>query len=182
MPDAASVRPNDVVKSMSGKNSGSSQYGCRRPWLVLADALWYTQSRFQPQFMINLATLTGAILTALGLEHAGLFSNNDKLSEQLTEAGQRRWRTRLAPTLERGLRQIVAFQNRRHEEHRRPSSRLDHSRPIPPALCQRRAMGASRYRRRCLAGRRTTPVDSPSWGTGWGVHLLNRLVTDHYEK
>ena len=56
--------------------------------LVLADVLWYAQSRFKPRFMVNLATLTGAILVALGNEHAGLFSNNDELSERLAKAGQ----------------------------------------------------------------------------------------------
>src|SRR5690606_5025991 len=56
--------------------------------LVLADALWYTQDRFKPQFMVDLATLTGAMIIALGHEHAGLFSNNDELAERLTAAGK----------------------------------------------------------------------------------------------
>ena len=56
--------------------------------LVLADVLWYAQSRFKPHFMVDLATLTGAIMVALGHEHAGLFSNNDELAERLTKAGQ----------------------------------------------------------------------------------------------
>src|SRR5665213_3234758 len=56
--------------------------------LVLADALWYAQSRFKPKFMIDLATLTGAVMVALGGEHAGLFSNDDKLSTRLAEAGK----------------------------------------------------------------------------------------------
>ena len=56
--------------------------------LVLADVLWYVQDKYKPQFMIDLATLTGAILVALGQEHAGLFSNNDELSERLAVAGK----------------------------------------------------------------------------------------------
>ena len=64
--------------------------------LVLADALWYCQDRFKPQFMIDLATLTGAIIVALGNDHAGLFSNNDELAERLAAAGQGQRRKGLA--------------------------------------------------------------------------------------
>ena len=86
MPDGNAQRPSDVVTTMSGQTVEVLNTDAEGR-LVLADALWYTQDKFQPQFMINLATLTGAIVIALGEEYAGLFSNNDKLSKQLADAG-----------------------------------------------------------------------------------------------
>ena len=80
--------------------------------LVLADALWYAQTRFKPKFVVDLATLTGAILVALGVEHAGLFSNDDKLSERLAEAGkdvgEPVWRLPLASAYDKLLRSKIA--------------------------------------------------------------------------
>ena len=87
MPSGSAQRPADVVTSMSGQTIEVLNTDAEGR-LVLADALWYTQDRFKPQTMINLATLTGAIKVALGEEYAGLFSNNDELSEKLTEAGK----------------------------------------------------------------------------------------------
>ena len=86
MPSSTASRPGDVVTSMAGKTIEILNTDAEGR-LVLADALWYTQDRFKPRVMINLATLTGAIMGALGQEHAGLFSNNDSLCEQLTAAG-----------------------------------------------------------------------------------------------
>src|SRR5690606_29173050 len=75
--------------------------------LVLADILWYCNERFKPQFMVNLATLTGAIIVALGNAHAGLFSNNDELAERLTESGlatgEKVWRMPLGPEYDKLL-------------------------------------------------------------------------------
>src|SRR5690606_26479348 len=93
--DGNSQRPGDIVTSMSGQTIEvlNTDAGGR---LVLADALWYCAQRFEPKFMVNLATLTGAIMVALGQFHAGLFSNDDELSARLTEAGlatqERLWR------------------------------------------------------------------------------------------
>ena len=84
--DGKAQRPGDVVKSMSGQTIAVLNTDAEGR-LVLADVLWYIQDRFKPKFMVNLATLTGAILVALGKEHAGLFSNNDELSTRLSEAG-----------------------------------------------------------------------------------------------
>ncbi len=81
MPDGNAQRPGDIVTSMSGQTIEVINTDAEGR-LVLADALWYCQERFKPKFMINLATLTGAIMVALGNEHAGLFSNNDELAEQ----------------------------------------------------------------------------------------------------
>ena len=82
MPDGKAQRPGDVVTSMSGQTIAVLNTDAEGR-LVLADVLWYIQDRFKPRFMIDLATLTGAILVALGKEHAGLFSNNDELAQRL---------------------------------------------------------------------------------------------------
>src|SRR5512146_1843282 len=79
MPSGTAQRPGDVVTTMSGQTVEVINTDAEGR-LVLADAMWYTQDRFKPQFMVNLATLTGAIIISLGTEHAGLFSNDDKLA------------------------------------------------------------------------------------------------------
>jgi leucyl aminopeptidase len=87
MPDGNAQRPGDVVRAMSGTTIEVINTDAEGR-LVLADALWYTQDRFRPRLMIDLATLTGAIIVALGHEHAGLFSNNDELAARLIKAGE----------------------------------------------------------------------------------------------
>ena len=104
MPIGNAIRPGDIVNAMSGTTIEIINTDAEGR-LVLADALWYTQDRFKPQFMINLATLTGAIVVALGQDHAGLFSNNDELSSQLLAAGlatgEKLWRMPLGPAYDK---------------------------------------------------------------------------------
>ena len=87
MPDGKAQKPGDIIKSMSGQTI-EIQNTDAEGRLVLADALWYAQKRFKPELMIDLATLTGAMVISLGSLIAGLFSNNDNLSEKLIEAGE----------------------------------------------------------------------------------------------
>ncbi len=87
MPGPDAQRPGDIVKSLSGQTIEVINTDAEGR-LVLADVLWYVQDKYKPQFMIDLATLTGAVMVALGQEYAGLFSNDDTLSERLTEAGK----------------------------------------------------------------------------------------------
>ena len=82
------IRPDDVLNSLSGQTIEVLNTDAEGR-LVLADALTYTQRRFKPKFVIDLATLTGAIVQALGFEHAGVFSNDDKLAERLGGGGPR---------------------------------------------------------------------------------------------
>src|SRR5208282_1002728 len=100
MPDGRAQRPGDIVTTMSGQTIEVINTDAEGR-LVLADVLHYVNKRFKPRFMINLATLTGAIIVALGQEYAGLFSNNDRLVERLTKAGEatgeRVWRMPLGP-------------------------------------------------------------------------------------
>src|SRR5262249_39746809 len=86
MPSGTAQRPGDIVKSMSGQTSEVLNTDAEGR-LVLADALWYCKDRFKPKLMVDLATLTGAIIIALGSEHAGLFSNNDEVAQRLVAAG-----------------------------------------------------------------------------------------------
>src|SRR6266852_5800016 len=87
MPDGNAQRPGDIVTSMSGQTIEIINTDAEGR-LVLADVLWYVAKKFKPKFMVDLATLTGAIMVALGTEHAGLFCNNDELAERLTKVGQ----------------------------------------------------------------------------------------------
>ena len=87
MPDGNAQRPGDIVTSMSGQTIEIINTDAEGR-LVLADVLWYAAKRFKPKFMVDLATLTGAIIVALGQEYAGMFSNDDKLCERLTKSGE----------------------------------------------------------------------------------------------
>ncbi len=154
MPDGKAQRPDDVVKSMSGQTIEVLNTDAEGR-LVLADALWYAQTRFKPKFVIDLATLTGAIMVALGNEHAGLFSNDDRLVGAHRGGRACGRRAGVAPAARRRLRQADQVEDRRHEEYRRALCRLDRGRAIPAAFHRQDALGASRHRGRRLAGRRT---------------------------
>jgi len=179
MPDGNAQRPGDVVTSMSGQTIAVLNTDAEGR-LVLADALWYTQGRFKPKFMVNLATLTGAILVALGKEHAGLFSNDDKLSEQLAKAGQetreRVWRMPLAPEYDKLIDSDIA-------DMKNIGGRLAGS--ITAGQFLQRFVNDVPWAHLDVAGTAMDSVKTPinqSWGSGWGVRLLDRLVAANYEK
>jgi leucyl aminopeptidase len=177
--DGNAQRPGDVVKSMSGQTIAVLNTDAEGR-LVLADVLWYIQDKFKPKFMVNLATLTGAILVALGKEHAGLFSNNDELSVQLSEAGlatgEKVWRLPLTPEYDKLIDHEVA-------DMKNIGGRLAGS--ITAAQFLQRFVNNTPWAHLDVAG---TAMDSPktpisqSWANGWGVRLLNHLVATHYEK
>lgn len=179
MPDGNAQRPGDVVTSMSKQTIAVLNTDAEGR-LVLADALWYTQDRFKPKFMINLATLTGAILVALGKEHAGLFSNDDKLSDQLAGVGQdtreRVWRMPLAPEYDKLIDSDIA-------DMKNIGGRLAGS--ITAGQFLQRFVNDVPWAHLDVAGTAMDAVKSPinqSWGSGWGVRLLDLLVARHYEK
>ncbi|HEX2656170.1 MAG TPA: leucyl aminopeptidase [Xanthobacteraceae bacterium] len=179
MPDGNAQRPGDIVTSMSGQTIEIINTDAEGR-LVLADVLWYVKSRFKPKFMIDLATLTGAIVVALGHEHAGLFSNNDKLTERLVEAGtatgERVWHMPLGPEYDKLIDSKFA-------DMKNTGGRYGGS--ITAAQFLQRFVGDTPWVHLDIAG---TGFASPqndmnrSWGSGWGVRLLDRLVADHYEK
>ena len=179
MPDGNAQRPNDIVKTMSGQTIEILNTDAEGR-LVLADVLWYAQSRFKPRFMVNLATLTGAIMIALGTEYAGLFSNNDELSERLTRAGQKEgepvWRLPLGDAYDRLVKSKIADMK---------NIGGPNAGSITAAQILQRFVNGVPWAHLDIAGvawqdGEQKPL-APSWGTGWGVRVLNRLVADNYE-
>lgn len=178
MPDGKAQRPGDIVTSLSGQTVELINTDAEGR-LVLGDVLWYVQDKYKPQFMVNLATLTGAILVALGTEHAGLFSNHDELSARLTEAGlatgEKVWRMPLGPAYDKLL--DSKFADMKHVGGRFAGS-------ITAAQFLQRFVNGVPWAHLDIAG---TGMSSPaseinqSWGSGWGVRLLDRLIADHYE-
>ena len=178
MPGANAQRPGDIVKTLSGQTIEIINTDAEGR-LVLADVLWHVQDRFKPRFMINLATLTGAILIALGQEYAGLFSNNYELSEQLTKAGlatgEKVWRMPMGAAYEKLIESKFA-------DMKNVGGR--HAGSITAAQILQKFVNDVPWAHLDIAG---TGMSSPqtdinqSWGSGWGVRLLDRLVADHYE-
>ncbi len=178
MPDGNAQRPGDIVKSMSGQTIEVINTDAEGR-LVLADVLWYIQDKYKPEFMVNLATLTGAILVALGKEYAGLFSNNDELSARLLEAGtttgEKMWRMPMGPAYDKMI--DSQFADMKNVGSRNAGS-------ITAAQFLQRFVNDTPWAHLDIAG---TGMASPSsdinqsWGSGWGVRLLDRLVADHYE-
>jgi leucyl aminopeptidase len=179
MPDGAAQRPGDIVTSMSGQTIEIINTDAEGR-LVLADLLWHVQERYKPKFMIDLATLTGAIIVALGQEHAGLFSNNDELAQRLASAGEatgeKVWRMPLGPAYDKLIDSKFA-------DMKNTGGR--HGGSITAAQFLQRFVNETPWAHLDIAG---TAMGSPqneinkSWASGWGVRLLDRLVQDHYER
>jgi leucyl aminopeptidase len=179
MPDGAAQRPGDIVTAMSGTTIEIINTDAEGR-LVLADVLWHVQNAYKPVFMIDLATLTGAILVALGQEYAGLFSNNDELAQRLTEAGtgtgEKVWRMPLGAAYDKLIES--KFADIKNTGGRNAGS-------ITAAQFLQKFVNDTPWAHLDIAG---TGMSAPatdlnqSWGSGWGVRLLDRLVRDHYEK
>jgi leucyl aminopeptidase len=179
MPDGAAIRPGDILTSMSGRTIEIINTDAEGR-LVLADALWYVQDRIKPQFIVDLATLTGAIIVALGQEHAGLFSNNDELAARLavagTATGESVWRMPLGPAYDKLI-------DSRFADVKNTGGR--HAGSITAAQFLKRFVNETPWAHLDIAG---TAMGSPaseinsSWGSGWGVRLLDRLVAEYYER
>jgi len=180
MPGGNALRPGDILKSYSGKTVEVLNTDAEGR-LVLADALTYTEKKFKPKFIIDLATLTGAIIVALGSEYAGLFSNDDKLSKQLIDAGEnvkeKVWRMPLNENFDKlidsknadmqninyvgGAGSTTAAQFlQRFILNKTPWAHLDIA-----------GMAFSKYGGALNAG----------GATGYGVRLLNKLIEEYYE-
>ena len=178
MPSGTAQRPSDIVKTLSGQTVEVLNTDAEGR-LVLADLLWYTQRRFKPQFMVNLATLTGAIIVALGHEHAGLFSNNDELAGRLVVAGRATaelvWRLPLAEAYDKKLDSNAA--DMKNIGGRDAGS-------ITAAQFLQRFVNEVPWAHLDIAGVTWAKKDSatvPKGGTGFGVRLLDSLVTEYYE-
>lgn len=178
MPDGKAQRPGDIVTSMSGQTIEVLNTDAEGR-LVLADAMWYTQDRFKPSFMIDLATLTGAILVALGQEYAGMFSNDDKLAKQLTDIGnlegEKVWRMPICEKFDKMIDTPNADMKNIGGRYAGSSTaaqflqRFANNVPWVHLDIAGTAMGSPK-----------TAI-SKSWASGYGVRLLDRLVKEYYE-
>ncbi len=180
MPDGKAQRPGDIVKSMSGQTIEVLNTDAEGR-LALADALWYTIDRFRPQAVVDLATLTGAVIIALGSEFAGLFSNDDELAGQLltagTETGEKLWRLPLADAYDKAIDSDAADMKNIAGDRGAGSA-------IGAAFLKR-FVKDTRWAHLDIAGVAWSKKDKstvPKGATAFGVRLLDRFVADVYER
>jgi leucyl aminopeptidase len=178
MPSGTAMRPGDVLTSLSGQTIEVLNTDAEGR-LVLADLLHYCQEKYNPKSMINLATLTGAIIVALGHEYAGCFSNDDTLAAQLAsvaeETGEKLWRMPLADCYDRQLKSDIADMK---NITGRPGS------SITAAQFLQRFVNGKPWAHLDIAGLAWSSKDAPTTpkgATAYGVRLLDRLVAAHYE-
>ncbi|MAR56329.1 MAG: leucyl aminopeptidase [Rickettsiales bacterium] len=182
MPDGNAQRPGDVVTSMSGQTIEVINTDAEGR-LVLADALWYTQDRFKPQCMINLATLTGAIVIALGSSRAGLFSNSDDVSDKLKKAaettGEELWRlpiSEIGGLYDKQINTITADMKNVGEGREAGS--------ITAAQFLQRFVNGTPWAHLDIAGVAWSgkgDATAVKGATGYGVRLLNEFIAANYE-
>lgn len=178
MPDGGSYRPSDIVTSLSGQTIEVINTDAEGR-LVLADVLWHVQKTYKPKLMIDLATLTGAIIVALGQDIAGLFSNDDALASAIAAAGEatgeKVWRMPLAPSFDKAIDSKFADMKNTGGRHGGAATAASFIKrfvnDVPWAHLDIAGVGMS-----------SSPSEiNRSWGSGWGVRLLDRLVRDAYE-
>ena len=177
MPSGSAQRPGDIVKSYSGKTIEILDTDAEGR-LVLADALWYAQETYKPQVMVNLATLTGAILVSLGYEYAGMFSNSNELAEKLTESGaqtdEKVWRMPLHPAYDKLIDSKIA-------DVKNLGNRWGGA--ITAAQFLQRFVNDVPWAHLDIAGAawdpKGRPLSSPG-STAFGVRMLNKYIKDNY--
>jgi len=178
MPSATAQRPGDVVTSYSGQTIEVINTDAEGR-LVLADVIWYAQQKYDPKFIVDLATLTGAIIIGLGHEYAGLFSNDDGLAQRLTSAGlatgERVWRMPLDEAYDKQIKSDIA-------DMKNVGGRPGGS--ITAAQFIQRFVNGKPWAHLDIAGMAWSTKDAavvPKGATAFGVRLLDRLVADNYE-
>ena len=178
MPSGNAQRPGDVVKTYSGQTVEVINTDAEGR-LVLADVLWYCQEQFDPRFMIDLATLTGAMIVSLGHEMAGFFSNDDTLAQQLhaigEKTGEKLWRMPLGDAYDRMIKSDIADMK---NVGGRPGG------AISAAQFIQRFVNKKTWAHLDIAGTAWATKDAavtPKGATAYGVRLLDRLVAEHYE-
>ena len=180
MPGGNAQRPGDIVKSYSGKTIEILNTDAEGR-LVLADALTYTEKKYKPKFIIDLATLTGAIIVSLGSEYAGMFSNNDKLSDQIFKAGEKTgekvWRMPLSKNYDKLIDSKKAdMQNINYVGGAGSTTAAQ--------FLQRFILNQTPWAHLDIAGMAFSKYGgalNPGGATGYGVKLLNQLIEDNYE-
>jgi leucyl aminopeptidase len=180
MPGGNAQRPGDIVKAYNGKTIEVLNTDAEGR-LVLADALSFTEKKFKPRFMIDLATLTGAIIMALGEEYAGLFSNNDELSNKIFKAGEKVrekvWRLPLHKNYDKLMDSSIAdMQNINYSGGAGSITAAQ--------FLQRFVTSKTPWAHLDIAGMAFSKKAAnlnPGGATGFGVRLLNQLIEEHYE-
>ncbi len=180
MPGGNAQRPGDIVKSYSGKTVEILNTDAEGR-LVLADALTFTEEKYNPKIIVDLATLTGAIIVSLGSEYAGLFSNNDKLSQQLIESGknveEKVWRMPLNKNYDKLIDSKNAdMQNINYLGGAGSTTAAQ--------FLQRFILNKTPWAHLDIAGMAFSKYGgalNSGGATGYGVRLLNKLIEDHYE-
>ncbi|MDC3106372.1 leucyl aminopeptidase [Candidatus Pelagibacter sp.] len=180
MPGGNALRPGDILKSYSGKTVEVLNTDAEGR-LVLADALTYTEKKFKPKFIIDLATLTGAIIVSLGSEYAGLFSNNDKLSKELSDAGnqvgEKVWRMPLNQNYDKLIDSKNAdMQNINYVGGAGSTTAAQ--------FLQRFILNKTPWAHLDIAGMAFSKYGgalNSGGATGYGVRLLNQLIENNYE-
>ncbi len=182
MPSGTAQRPGDVVKSLSGLTVEVVNTDAEGR-LILGDAMWYAQERFKPQVLIDLATLTGAIIVSLGSDYAGLFSNDDALAANLEKAaketGEKLWRMPMDDLFDEQILSDVADIQNVGSKGREAGS------IIAATFLKRFVKPETKWAHLDIAGVTHSKKDRPlaaKGATGYGVMLLNRYVADNFEK
>ncbi len=180
MPGGNAQRPGDIVKSYSGKTIEVLNTDAEGR-LVLADAITFTEKKYQPEFIVDLATLTGAIIVSLGSEFAGLFSNNDKLSKQLFDVGQkvgeRVWRM----PLDKNYDKLI---NSKNADMQNINYVGGAGSTTAAQFLQRFILNKTPWAHLDIAGMAFSKYGgalNSEGATGFGVRLLNQLIEDYYE-
>lgn len=179
MPDSNATRPGDIVTSANGQTI-EIQNTDAEGRLVLVDALWYGITHFEPKCIINLATLTGAIIVALGHENAGVFSNDDSLANDLSSAGKSSGESVWRLPLGSGYDKLLDSPNADMKNIGGPAAGS-----ITAAQFLKRFVGETPWAHIDIAGmawkdKRSDPRE-PVWGTGFGVRLLNAFIAENHE-
>lgn len=179
MPDGRAQRPGDVVRAMKGDTIEVINTDAEGR-LVLADLLWYAQDRFAPNALIDLATLTGAIIIALGHENAGVFANDDKLAAAILKAAEAEregaWRMPLGTEYAKRLKSRIADVK---NTGGRPAGAV-----TAAEFLHRFVKSGTPWAHIDIAGvasRTTDTALAPKGATGWGVLTLNRMIADEFE-
>ncbi len=180
MPGGNAQRPGDIVKSYSGKTIEILNTDAEGR-LVLADALTYTEKKYKPKFIVDLATLTGAIIVSLGSEYAGLFSNNDNLSSQLIDVGkkveEKLWRMPLNKNFDKLI-------NSKNADMQNINYVGGAGSTTAAQFLQRFILNKTPWAHLDIAGMAFSKYGgalNSGGATGYGVRLLNKLIEDYYE-
>ena len=180
MPSGNAIRPGDVIKTMKGDTVEVINTDAEGR-LVLCDVMWYAQDRFKPEALIDLATLTGAVIIGLGHENAGVFSNSDKLCDAFLKAaeaeGEGAWRLPLGKGYDDQLKSRIADMK---NIGGRPAGSITASQFLKRFV--QKDMPWIHLDIAGVASLKSESLLAPQGATGWGVAALNRLVADQFEK